>query len=176
MALNNRLVLLRATRYLLGLLGLALLFVLADFTIDLRPSAVHSSYRFPLTQIPLDQPVWLRQDNLTVLLIRRSNQVIEDLKKPGYDLQDVDSNSSRQPDYAKNSVRSRNGQYFIAYGLGTDLGCPLVAGTENTLQEACGTARYDFAGRAIVGKNQFLNLAIPDYNFSRDFSVLTINL
>ncbi len=175
-ALNNRLVLLRATRYLLGLLGLALIFVLADFTIDLKPSAVHSSYRFPLNKIPLDQPIWLRQDNLTVLLIRRSNQVIEDLKKPGNDLQDADSNSSRQPDYAKNGLRSRDEQYFVAYGLGTDLGCSLEEGIEYTLRESCGSARYDYAGRAIYGGNRFQNLRIPDYTFNHDFSILTINL
>ena len=174
--LNNRLALLRIIKYLFGLLAFALLYVLVDFTVDFRPTAVHASYRFSLNQVPLDQPIWLRQDNLTVLLIRRSGQVIEDLKKRGNDLQDVDSTSSRQPDYAKNVLRSLNEQYFVAYGLGTDLGCPLAEGIGHILQETCGSARYDFAGRAIVGKNQFLNLAIPDYNFSRDFSVLTINL
>jgi ubiquinol-cytochrome c reductase iron-sulfur subunit len=173
---NRRLLLLRATKYFLGLLGLVLLFVFVDFAVDFRPSRVHASYRFTLSQIPLDQPIWLRQDNLTVLLIRRSKPLIEDLKNPRKDLQDADSDSSHQPDYAKNSLRSRNEQYFVAYGLGTDLGCPLSASIGFTLRESCSDARYDYAGRAIVGKNQFLNLAIPDYNFSRDFSVLTITL
>ncbi len=172
--MNNRLLLLRATRYLLGLLGLGLLFVLADFTIDLTPSAVHSSYRFTLTQIPLDQPIWLRQDNLTVLLVHRSKQVIADLKKHRKDLQDPNSDSSRQPGYAKNILRSRNEQYFVAYGLGTDLGCSLEAGIEYTLRESCGVARYDYAGRAIRGKSRFLNLRIPDYTFNHDFSILTV--
>jgi Rieske Fe-S protein len=174
MALNNRLLLLRATRYLLGLLGLGLLFVLADFTIDLTPSAVHSSYRFMLTQIPLDQPIWLRQDNLTVLLVHRSKQVIADLKKHRKDLQDPNSDSSRQPDYAKNILRSRDEQYFVAYGIGTDLGCSLEAGIEYTLGESCGAARYDYAGRAIRGKSRFLNLRVPDYTFNHDFSILTV--
>ena len=173
--MNNRLALLRATKYLLALLILALLFVLADFTFDTRPPDIHSSYRFTLTQSSLDQPVWLRQDNLTILLIRRSKQVIEDLRKNRKNLQDPNSDSSRQPDYAKNSLRSSNQQYFVAYGLGTDLGCPLEAGKEYTLKESCGAANYDYAGRAISGKTRFLNLRIPDYTFNHDFSILTVN-
>jgi len=173
--LNNRLQLLRATKFLLALLALALLFVLVDFTVDLRPPEIHASYRFPLSQVPLDQPIWLRQDNLTVLLIRRSKQVIVDLKKFRKDLQDPGSDSSRQPGYARNSLRSSDEQYFVAYGLGTDLGCPLKADIEYMLRESCGTARYDYAGRAINGKIRFLNLRIPDYTFNHDFSVLTVS-
>ena len=156
-------------------MALVLIYVLLDFTIDIRPPNIHSSYRFTLAQSPLDQPVFLRQDNLTILLIYRSKQLIEYLSDSGEDLQDPNSISSRQPEYAFNILRSRTEGYFVAYGLGTDLGCPLVVGTELTLKESCGTARYDFAGRAIAGQNQFHNLTIPDYNFSSDFSVLTIN-
>ena len=172
--MNNRLVLLRSIKYLLGLLVFALIFVLVDFTVDIRPAEIHSSYRFTLPPTPLDKPVWLRQDNLTVLLIRRSKPLIEALKNSSNKLQDADSDSSRQPDYAKNSLRSRNEQYFVAYGLGTDLGCPLKSDAGNTLRETCGSASYDYAGRAIDGKTRFLNLRIPDYNFNRDFSVLIV--
>jgi len=172
--LNNRLVLLRTIKYLLGLLAFALLFVLVDFTVDLRPDKVHASYRFSLNQVPLDRPIWLRQDNLTVLLIHRSRRVIENLKKHGKDLQDADSTFSHQPDYVKNVLRSLNDQYFVAYGLGTDLGCLLEPGIAYTLKESCGTAQYDYAGRAISGKTRFQNLPIPDYTFSHDFSVLTV--
>ena len=173
--MNKRLVLLRVTKYLLGLLALAMLFVLVDFSIDVRPPAIHSSYRFALPQIFPDQPVWLIQDNLTVLLIHRSKRVIEDIRKRKKDLQDANSNLSRQPVYTKNTLRSRDERYFVAYGLGTDLGCPLKQDIEHTLRESCGTARYDYAGRAIVGNSRFLNLRIPDYTFNQTFSVLTVN-
>jgi hypothetical protein len=172
--LNNRLILLRAIKYLSGLLALALLYVLVDFTVDLRPRDIHSSYRFTVPQLSLDTPVWLRQDNLTIVVIRRSQRVIANLTKPGPDLQDNNSESSSQPDYASNILRSSNEEYFVAYGLGTDFGCPLIADDEFTLRESCGSARYDFAGRAISGNSRFLNLRIPDYNFSPDFSILTV--
>jgi hypothetical protein len=172
---NNRLVLLRLTKYLLGLLAFAVLYVLVDFMVDIRPRAIHSSYRFTLPQLPLDQPVWLNQDNLTILLIHRSKQVIKALNNQKKDLQDANSISSRQPEYARNTLRSRDERYFVAYGLGTDLGCQLEADIEHTLRESCSTASYDYAGRAISGKNRFLNLRIPDYTFNQTFSVLTVN-
>ncbi len=173
--LNNRLLLLRAVKYLSGLLALALIFVLTDFTVDIRPREIHSSYRFTLPQASFDKPFWLRQDNLTILFIRRSRQVIDDISKRSADLQDANSELSSQPEYARNILRSRIAEYFVAYGLGTDLGCPLKADSENTLQESCSTARYDYAGRAINGNSRFLNLRIPDYTFNHDFSILTVN-
>ena len=173
--MNNRLVLLRLTKYLLGLLAFAVLYVLVDFMVDIRPRAIHSSYRFTLPQLPLDQPVWLNQDNLTILLIHRSKQVIKALNNQKKDLQDANSISSRQPEYARNTLRSRDERYFVAYGLGTDLGCQLEADIEHTLRESCSTASYDYAGRAISGKNRFLNLRIPDYTFNQTFNVLTVN-
>jgi len=158
----------------MGLLALAILFVLVDFSVDVRPAAIHSSYRFRLPQLSLDQPVWLIEDNLTILLIHRSKQVIEDIKNSKIDLQDANSNLSHQPIYAKNTLRSRDERYFVAYGLGTDLGCPLVEDIEHTLRESCSMARYDYAGRAINGNSRFLNLRIPDYTFDQYFNVLTV--
>jgi len=172
---NNRLVLLRLTKYLLGLLAFAMLYVLVDFMVDIRPRAIHSSYRFTLPQLPLNQPVWLNQDNLTILLIHRSRAVIEAIKKRKKGLQDASSIKSRQPTYTQNTYRSRDERYFVAYGLGTDLGCRLEVDIEHTLRESCSTASYDYAGRAISGKNRFLNLRIPDYTFNQTFSVLTVN-
>ncbi len=153
----------------------AIFFVSLDYLIDFKPSAIQSSYRFTLSDLPVDQPVWLKQDNLTLLVIYRSRRLIEALNRANVLLQDPDSESSRQPKYAKNRLRSRYEAYFIAYGTGTDLGCRLQSGKGMTLRESCATAQYDFAGRALRGKNQFQNLTIPDYTFSDNFTVLTIN-
>lgn len=167
--------LLRLTQYLSGILLLAIVFVLLDYLIDFRPSNIQSSYRFTLRNLPIDEPLWLRQDNLTLVVIYRSPQLIEALSQGDDLLQDPDSESSRQPQYASNRLRSRHEAYFVAYGWGTDLECPLQTGNGLILRESCGSAQYDFAGRALTGKNQFQNLTVPDYTFSNDYSVLTVN-
>ena len=153
---------------------LAVLFVLMDYLVDFRPSKIQPSYRFALPDLPFDQPVWLKQDNLSVVLIKRSTDLLETLKQASTNLQDPDSKSSRQPDYAINQLRSRHETYFVGYGRGTDLECPLQASSGFTLRETCGSARYDFAGRALTGKKHYQNLTIPDYTFNDDFTVLTI--
>ena len=88
-------------------------------------------------------------------------------------LQDPQSRRSTQPAYAGNPLRSKHPELFVSFAIGTDYGCALEAeGFE--LKEVCGEARYDFAGRALAGERQFRNLAIPDYNFSADFTSLTV--
>jgi ubiquinol-cytochrome c reductase iron-sulfur subunit len=147
--------------------------VFVDFAIDLRPAEIQDSYRFTIGTIPEDQPQWLKQDNLTILVIRRSDSLIDGLTNHE-DLQDPESEQSHQPEYAKNPLRARHTRYFVSYAVGTDLGCPLELVEPAQLGEICGAARYDFSGRAIKSKNQFQNLTIPDYNFSEDFKTLTI--
>ena len=172
---DRRLLLLKSTKYLAIIMLLAIMFVSFDYLVDFRPSTIHSSYRFTLRDMSIDKPLWLRQDNLTILIIARSESLIEALKQSGSKLQDPDSESSRQPPYAKNQLRSRHEAYFVAYGWSTDLECPLQLGSGFTLKETCGTARYDFAGRALAGKNKFQNLVVPDYTFRDNFTLLTIN-
>jgi hypothetical protein len=172
---NKRQLLVHLTQWSMALLVLLGLYVVLDYTVDFRPATIQSSYHFSLHDIPVDQPVWLSQDNLTILLIRRSNRLRVELLEAKLNLQDPESQSSRQPEYAKNRLRSRSEEYFVSYALGSDLGCPLEAVNEQSLRESCGSASYDYAGRAINGQNRFQNLAIPDYNFNHDFSALTVN-
>ena len=162
-----------AVRYFLLLGGLAVLYVVLDFMIDVRPSTIQSSYRFNIGALAPDQIKIVRQDNLLILVVRRSPATIASLQAATAQVQDPQSEDSNQPEYARNSLRSRHPQYFVSYALGTDLGCALKV-LELTLQEACSRARYDLAGRALKGENEFSNLSIPDYNFTNNFSTLTI--
>ena len=172
--MNKRIWLLRAGKLLVALASVAVLAVFLDYAIDFRPPGIHSSYRFPLKALPFDQPIWLQQDNLRVLVVRRSQPVISALQSQTEALQDPDSSASRQPDFARNRLRSSSDEYFVAYATGTDMGCPLISYTSDTVKEACGAATYDFAGRARSGQNRFQNLRVPDYNFNLDFTLLTI--
>jgi ubiquinol-cytochrome c reductase iron-sulfur subunit len=159
--------------YFALVLGLACLYILLDFAIDLRPSQIHTSYQFRLGTLVDDQAVILRQDNLAVVVIKRSPDLIAALLQSEQDLQDPDSQASNQPGYANNPLRSRIPDYFVSYAIGTDLGCP-VRVTDSGFQETCGVARYDFAGRALIGENKFQNLPIPDYTFTNNFNTLTV--
>ena len=163
----------RLLRYCAAIFALGVLYILIDFAIDLRPASLHSSYRFTLGDLPSDQVKILRQDNLSILVIRRSAETIAQLEQPAVELQDPASLRSHQPGFANNTLRSEHPEFFVSYAIGTDLGCPITV-VGNRLTESCSNAPYDFAGRALLGDNAFQNLAIPEYNFSDDFSILTI--
>jgi len=156
-----------------AVLGMAILYVLVDFAVDIRPSRVQSSYRFEIVNLVEDTPLFLRQDNLVILVIARSAASIGELRRGITGLQDPESRDSHQPGFATNALRSRHPGYFVSFAMGTDLGCVLEA-YEHGLREICSQAAYDYAGRALKGENKFQNLAIPDYNFSNDFNTLTI--
>jgi ubiquinol-cytochrome c reductase iron-sulfur subunit len=162
-----------AVRYFWLAGGLAVLYVLLDFMIDVRPSTIQASYRFNVGELAPDEIKILRQDNLSILVVRRSAGTIESLQASLDPVQDPLSLDSNQPDYARNTLRSRHPQYFVSYALGTDLGCTLKV-LQDSLQEICGRASYDLAGRALKGENEFSNLSIPDYNFTNNFSTLII--
>ena len=173
MSLAKRKLLLTLIRYCAAFIVVAFLYTLLDFAIDIRPSGIQDSYRFSLRDLAVDRVEILRQDNLAILVIRRSDETIAELQNSGSNLQDPESDDSRQPEFARNPLRSKHPGYFVSYAIGTDLGCP-VAAVGKELGEVCSSARYDFAGRALKGSKKFPNLNVPDYNFATDFSTLTI--
>ena len=56
------------------LIAAAVIYVLIDFSVDLRPPAVQTSYRFNIPELTPNEPVFLRQDNYSVVVILRSRQ------------------------------------------------------------------------------------------------------
>ncbi len=160
-------------RYFAAVVGFAVLYILIDFAIDLRPAGIQNSYRFNLGKLDMDQARVLQQENLSILVIRRSASTIANLKQGSQNLQDPASARSNQPEFAQNALRSKHPEIFVSYALGTDLGCALEV-LQNQLKEVCGNARYDFAGRALQADKTFQNLVVPDYNFNNDFNTLTI--
>ena len=173
MSLAKRKLLLTLIRYCAVFIVVAFLYTLLDFAVDIRPSGIQESYRFNLRNLVIDRVEILRQDNLAILVIKRSDETIAELENSGNNLQDPGSDGSHQPEFARNPLRSRHPGYCVSYAIGTDLGCP-VAAVGQELGEVCGSARYDFAGRALKGAKKFQNLDVPDYNFATDFSTLTI--
>lgn len=169
----KRKLLVRLIRYCAAFFVIAIVYTLFDFAIDIRPPGIQDSYQFNLRDLAGDQVRILRRDNLAILIIKRSDETINQLRHYPNNLQDLGSAHSSQPEFARNPLRSSHPGYFVSYAIGTDLGCPLAA-VGRELGEVCGKARYDFAGRALKGEKEFQNLAIPDYNFTNDFSTLTI--
>lgn len=118
------------------------------------------------------QPIWV---------IRRTQDMIDDLPKLNSKLRDPDSSEDQQPSYAKNIYRSIKPELFVAIGVCTHLGCipnyrPDVGGVSpdwlGGFYCPCHGSRYDLAGRVYQGVPAPLNIKIPRYMYSSETEII----
>lgn len=122
-------------------------------------------------------------DGRPVIIYRRTAADILHLNNDDSRLIDAESNQSRQPAWAKNAHRSREPEWFVSIGVGTDFSCPvqhLEATEDEFLEEPwrggfvddCRSSRYDLAGRVYRGQYADENLIIPEYIRKADVIIL----
>jgi ubiquinol-cytochrome c reductase iron-sulfur subunit len=113
------------------------------------------------------KPVWV---------LRRTQEMLEDIASQDDDVRDPASDSSAQPDYAKNEYRAREDEYLVVIGVCTHLGCSpkFVLKDSDNVPTAdwkggffcpCHGSRFDLAGRVSKGVPAPTNLVIPPYKF-----------
>lgn len=122
------------------------------------------------------KPVWV---------VHRTKQNLDDLAKLEDKLADIDSNSSKQPSYAKNKHRSIKPEYLVVVGICTHLGCspqyrPEVGNVSFDSSWlggffcACHGSKFDLAGRVYAGVPAPINLVIPPYMYTNGDKVVVI--
>lgn len=115
------------------------------------------------------RPVWiLHRDAAMLDALRRSEQT----------LADPDSLRSRQPVWARGVYRSRQPNWLVVIGLGTDLGCTVrylppggrfrEAPWNGGFVDSCRGSRYDASGRVFADQPAGANLAVPSYRLDGD--------
>ena len=120
------------------------------------------------------KPVWV---------IRRTQEMLESLKKAAGNLTDPASKSSQQPEYAKNEYRSLKPELMVMEGVCTHLGCSPQMKTAEAKAEmgadwaggfycACHGSKFDLAGRVFRGAPAPTNLTVPPHAFLSDSTLL----
>jgi ubiquinol-cytochrome c reductase iron-sulfur subunit len=120
------------------------------------------------------KPVWV---------IRRTQEMLESLKKVAGSLTDPASKSSIQPEYAKNEYRSLKPDVVVMEGVCTHLGCSPQMKPADAKAEmggeweggfycACHGSKFDLAGRVFRGAPAPTNLVVPPYTFLSDSKLL----
>lgn len=118
-----------------------------------------------------------------VMIYRRTNADMAALQKNDSRLADASSSESRQPSWAKNAHRSREPEWFVSIGVGTDFSCPvkdLPASSDQFMDmpwpggfvDDCRGSRYDRAGRVYQGQYADENLIVPQYIRKDDVLIL----
>ena len=123
------------------------------------------------------KPVWL---------VNRTKEMLDNLPGLAASLKDPNSdNIKRQPEYAKNLARTREGkeQYLVLVGICTHLGCSPTYRPELAPADLgedwkggwycpCHGSRFDLAGRVFKNVPAGSNLEVPPYYFKDDNTIL----
>jgi ubiquinol-cytochrome c reductase iron-sulfur subunit len=164
-------------------------FVAVPFVKSWMPSAKAKAAGAPVSYdtslIAVGQQVKVEWRGKPVILVRRTPEMIADLKKNDGDLRDPNSDQPQQPDYAKNEWRSIKPEILVLIGICTHLGClpgyrpevgapDLGASWQGGFFCPCHGSKYDLAGRVFQGVPAPLNLEVPPYSYQGD--AITIGL
>lgn len=103
----------------------------------------------------------------SLVVLKRTGQVLRYLNDPHLQLKDTDSFRSVQPESARNSHRSVRPDIFVAYTNCTHLACEVALGGDDGIGFTCPChqSEYDHAGRVLTGAAANFNLEIPHYRF-----------
>lgn len=119
------------------------------------------------------QPIWV---------IRRSGDVLSELKNLTSVLRDPESQNPQQPNYAQNVFRSIKEEFLVLVGLCTHLGCVptyrpdkggVGANWPGGFYCPCHGSKFDMAGRVYKGVPAPTNLVVPPHKYLSD-SLLVI--
>ena len=126
-------------------------------------------------------PAWR---GLPVFVVYRKPEALEILEQNVDDLADPDSdNTDQQPDYAKNTWRSKRPEIGVYMGICTHLGCspkffgqvqpePFDPDWRGGFFCPCHGSKFDMAGRVSKGVPAPDNLPVPPYQFISDSVIL----
>ena len=120
--------------------------------------------------------LWRKQP---IYVVRRTPEMVSSLMGHDDRLKDPTSASSEQPDYCKNTQRSRKADILVLIGICTHLGClpkqHFAAGDPELGPTwpggylcPCHGSRFDLAGRVFDGSPASVNLRIPPYSFPNE--------
>jgi len=157
----------------LGFAGVVYVFISAITSGDGEVPAV-PSMRVEIANLQPGQVQFLTWQGRPVLIYRRTDADVVALRTADPRLRDPGSNSSQQPDTAKNDFRSVNPDYFVAIALGTGRGCSVehVPASSEMFQgmawsggfiDSCDKDRFDLAGRVYDNQYAGKNLQVPPY-------------
>jgi ubiquinol-cytochrome c reductase iron-sulfur subunit len=170
--------------------GVGLVGAAVPFVASWNPSAKAEAAGAPVTvNIEKGEPgqqITVAWRGKPVWIIRRTQEMLDNIEKLSDQMKDPRSESAQQPTYANDVFRSIKSEFAVLVGLCTHLGCvpsyrPEVAPSDlgeewlGGLFCPCHGSRYDMAGRVYDAQPAPLNLVVPPYRYDDD-TTLTLGL
>jgi ubiquinol-cytochrome c reductase iron-sulfur subunit len=161
-----------------GAVGAAVPFVGSWFP-SAKAKAAGAPVKVNIAKIEPGQQMVAEWRGQPVFIVRRTEEILGNLKKIVGELADPESQASVQPTYVDPEVRSIKPEILLLVGLCTHLGCsptfrPEVAPVDLGPKWVggyfcpCHGSHYDLAGRVYKSQPAPLNLPVPPHSYETD--------
>jgi ubiquinol-cytochrome c reductase iron-sulfur subunit len=177
--------LLTAATALTGAVGTALALTpfLASWKPSARAKALGAPVEIDISKLEPGSMLKVEWRGKPVWVIRRTPEMLASLEQDTAMLADPASDSSAQPEFAKNAARSAKPEYLVVLGVCTHLGCaPMSRFTKADAELGadwpggfycpCHGSKFDLAGRVFKNVPAPKNLEVPPYMFVDDNRIL----
>ena len=132
-----------------------------------------------VSKLEMGQKIQVMWRGQPVFIIKRNKEQLATLPTVNDRLKDPESESSIQPEFAKNIHRSQREELLVMIGICTHLGCSpkfypeiLPQAFDNEWKSGfycpCHNSKFDIAGRVFSGSPAGSNLVVPPYVFVDD--------
>lgn len=134
-----------------------------------------------LTKLQNGEGIKLLWRGTPMWVVKRGAEIAGTLAAQAPLLEDPDSRESVQPEYARNTQRSRRPEVMVLTAICTHLGClPKFTTAETEIGTditsgfycPCHGSRFDAAGRVLKGSPAPTNLPVPEYYFEDDDTLI----
>ncbi|MCR9192662.1 MAG: ubiquinol-cytochrome c reductase iron-sulfur subunit [Gammaproteobacteria bacterium] len=169
---------LSASMRVLGCVGAAC--ALIPLASSLKPSrrvlAANGPIDVDLSTLQPGQQMTIVWRGKPIWIIRRTPQMIAELRQKNPELRDPKSLVPQQPRFAQNAWRSLQPEYLVLVGVCTHLGCtpeyktkdPRFVKDNGGFYCPCHGSRFDLAGRVYRHVPAPINMEVPPYRFVND--------
>ena len=158
-----------------GAVGAAVPFVGSWFP-SAKAKAAGAPVKVNIAKVEPGQQMIAEWRGQPVFIVRRTDEILANLKKIEGQLADPDSKQSDQPENSTNEYRSIKPEILVLIGICTHLGCsptfrPEVAPADLGKDWVggyfcpCHGSHYDLAGRGYKAQPAPLNLPVPPYYY-----------
>ncbi|MBU2710209.1 ubiquinol-cytochrome c reductase iron-sulfur subunit [Zooshikella harenae] len=168
-----------------GTVGVAIPFV-KSWNPSAKAKAAGAPVKVNIAKVEPGQQIVAEWRGKPVFVVRRTEEILANIKKMDKRVVDPSSSEAQQPAYAKNEYRSRKPEFLVLIGLCTHLGCSPKYHPEVKAMDfdekwlggfhcPCHGSKFDLAGRVFKGVPAPLNLEVPPYSFE-DENTLVIGI
>lgn len=156
---------------------------LASLAPSERAKALGAPVTVDISKLEMGQMLITTWRGSPVWILRRSEAMLESLKKVETHLRDPESLEDQQPAYAQNETRSSKPSVLVMIGRCTHLGCSPKFRPDHPAPDLgsdwmggffcpCHGSKFDLAGRVYKGVPAPLNMPVPPYRYVGESTIV----